>query len=131
MGSMEVNTIRSFAIGALSKFKRLHTVAEAGSGAGGGDSQMMMSQQPGGGGHQAQQSMPLPAPVEASSMRAVQSMNMNAAQRNGLRNAVAAVSASQQAAGGDASSSTPSQPGAPPTQTQGEEQARKLRRYAN
>lgn len=120
MGSMEVNTIRSFAIGALSKFKRLHTVAEAGA-ASTGDSQLLSQQQ---------QALPLPAPVEASSMRAVQSMNMNAAQRNGLRNAVAAVTASQQQHASDASSSsTPSQPGAP--QQQGEEQARKLRRYGN
>jgi len=119
MGSMEVNTIRSFAIGALSKFKRLHTVAEAGAGST-GDSQLLSQQQ-------QQQALPLPAPVEASSMRAAQSMN--AAQRNGLRNAVAAVSASQHAADAS-SSSTPSQPGAP-QQQQGEEQARKLRRYGN
>ena len=121
MGSMEVNTIRSFAIGALSKFKRLHTVAEAGAGST-GDSQLLSQQQ-------QQQALPLPAPVEASSMRAAQSMN--AAQRNGLRNAVAAVNASQQQQSADASSSsTPSQPGAP-QQQQGEEQARKLRRYGN
>lgn len=120
MGSMEVNTIRSFAIGALSKFKRLHTVAEAGAGST-GDSQLLSQQQ-------QQQALPLPAPVEASSMRAAQSMN--AAQRNGLRNAVAAVSASQQQSADASSSSTPSQPGAP-QQQQGEEQARKLRRYGN